>query len=133
MASDAINQKAVFRQISRIVCANIIVLLAIVVGLNLVFPLQISFSVLTGGLAGIINFYWLTLTIRRSIAIRKDNIKGFVTMRYLIRFSLNALLISYLVSNGIAHPAAFISGFTLIMLNTLLSLVKKRGFSYNHA
>lgn len=119
------------KYIPRICFSNIIILITLTIFVNLILSFKTGFSVFAGGAIGVINFYTLSLTIKNSIAVSKDRIKGFVAVRYWLRFGMIAIILFYLVSRSIINPAAFIFGFTLVVINTFLaalSAAKEEGF-----
>lgn len=120
----------ILSNIPKICFNNIIILFALTAFANLTLSWQFGSGMLAGGAIGIVNFYWLALTVKKSIALQKDRIKGFMAARYWIRFSIIAIVIFHLVSRNIIIPAAFIAGFTLVMASTfltVLSIAKKEG------
>lgn len=108
---------------------SIIAALAVIACVNLILPIKTGFSIFAGGIIAAVNFFWLASTLKKSAALNKDRIKGFIAARYWIRFSVIAIIIFHLISRDIVHPLAFIFGFTLIMVNIFLMLfVKREGF-----
>src|SRR3989338_7797689 len=115
----AVSKTEVLQHIPKIVFTSAFVLLTAATGINLVSPLT-SFDVLIGGIVGIINFYCLASTVKRSIAFDLHRIKRFVAFRYWLRFSATAVVVYYLVSKQVVHPAAFIAGFSIVIFTLFL-------------
>lgn len=120
----------ILNNVPKICFNNAVILFALTAFADLTLSWQFGSGMLAGGIIAIINFYWLALTVKKSIALQKDRIKGFMAVRYWMRFSMIAIVIFHLVSRNIIIPAAFIAGFTLVTAGTflaILSISKKEG------
>ncbi len=107
------------------IISSVIILFAVIACANLIMPLKTGFSILAGCIIGIGNFFWLASTLKQGITLDKHKITGFVAVRYWMRFSIIGLIIFYLISRDIVDSAAFIVGFTLVILNIFLLLLLK--------
>ncbi|MBI5682815.1 MAG: ATP synthase subunit I [Deltaproteobacteria bacterium] len=111
------------QKISKILLSSTLTLIAVTAGVNLIMPSITGISMLTGGITGILNFYYLLLTVKRSMTMKIDNIASYVAVRYWMKFTLTSILIYVLVSSHIIEPIAFIVGFTLIVFNIVVLLL----------
>ena len=114
------------RKISKILLNSTLTLIAVTAGVNLIMPFTTGISILTGGMTGILNFYYLLLTVKRSMTMEIDKISSYVAVRYWMKFLLTAILIFVLVSRHIIEPVPFIAGFTLVVFNIIFLIFVRK-------
>ena len=114
---------------SKIELHNWIILGAVTALGFIFFPLNFTLGILAGGVISIANFYGLTRSLRKAFSNVSGRIKGFLMMRYYMRFILTGIVIYFLLTRTEISVFGLLIGLSLVVINiigsTLYELSKK--------
>lgn len=76
-------------------------------------------GVLAGGLLALVNFYWLQLTLLRSLGLAPHRAGRFAQTRYLLRFCVVALVLYLLMVHTPVDIFGLITGLSIIVFSIM--------------
>lgn len=116
MKTVRINEDNIFT----VLTAGSLALLAVLaVAGFLLGSLRFSLSVLAGGLLALGNFYWLRSILVRSLRLEPQQAPRFATFRYIVRLTVLAVAVFFLIVYGKADLFGLILGLSVLVFNII--------------
>lgn len=116
MKTVRINEDNIFT----VLTAGSLALLAVLAVAGLLLgSLRFSLSVLAGGLLALGNFYWLRSILVRSLRLEPRQAPRFATFRYIVRLTVLAVAVFFLIVYGKADLFGLILGLSVLVFNII--------------
>ncbi len=113
MTAARINENNIFAAIS----VGSGLLLALLTLAGLIFGSQrFAAGVAVGGVLAILNYYWLRTILERVLSQRPGHPGRFVQIRYILRLTLLALVIYWLITHGGIDIVGLLVGLSVIVI-----------------
>jgi hypothetical protein len=77
---------------------------------------RFAFSVLTGGLLAMANFYWLRSILQRALHLPATTANRFTLVKYVVRLAALALIIYLLIKVAGIHLLGLLLGLSVLVL-----------------
>lgn len=99
-------------------------LLSILIIIGFVFfDSKFAFGILAGGCIAIANFFWLNSILKRVLGLDLLSPTRFTTIRFILRFSLTAFALYYLLVNSSVSITGLFIGLSVIVITFITSIL----------
>ena len=88
-----------------------------------VFKTAYAQSFAIGFTVAVFNIFWLMRVIRKGVALTSPKAGRIVARSYFVRFAATAVIITLLVSKGLASPLPLILGLTASIVTTICVMI----------
>jgi len=100
------------------------IVLAVVFVPSLFFgTFKFALGVLIGGFICIVNFYWMSHSLRHAFNKTSGNIKSNVVLTYFLRLALSAIVLYFLISAHTVNLIGLIIGLSVVMVTVVLTVL----------
>ena len=83
------------------------------------FSLQFGLGAAAGGCIAIANFFWLRNVLQRILSQLPANAATYAQLRFIVRLSVTALLVYFIITSGWFSLAGLFTGLSVIVINII--------------
>ena len=83
------------------------------------FSLQFGLGAAAGGCIAIANFFWLRNVLQRILGQLPANAATYAQLRFIVRLSVTALLVYFIITSGWFSLAGLFTGLSVIVINII--------------
>jgi hypothetical protein len=76
-----------------------------------------------GFTVALFNIFWLMRVVRKGVALTSPKAARIVARSYFVRFAATALVLTLIVSKGVAHPLPLMLGLTVSIVTTICVMI----------
>ena len=89
----------------------------------ILWPLDVAYGILFGGLLVTINFHLLAKTLKNALTPPHLASHNMILAKYYLRFLASGFIIFVLIAGHIVHPVGLVIGLSLVVFSIILATI----------
>jgi len=89
----------------------------------ILWPLDVAYGILFGGLLVTINFHLLAKTLKNALTPPHLASHNLILAKYYLRFLASGFIIFVLIAGHIVHPVGLVIGLSLVVFSIILATI----------